>query len=98
MTSRKGAELGPILLVTINRKPYMASPMTPSLLTLSDLERSESRSLRCQSLIARKGAKLGSILLLTINRKPYRVSPMTPSYLTLSDLKGKSQGHSDFKA
>ncbi len=28
--------------LTINRKPYMASPMTPSHLTLSDLERSTS--------------------------------------------------------
>ncbi len=34
----KGAKLGPMLLLTINRKPYMESPMTPSLLTLSDLK------------------------------------------------------------
>ena len=39
LISRKGAELGPMLLLTINRKPYMASPMTSSILTLSDLER-----------------------------------------------------------
>ena len=39
LISRKGATLGPILLLTINRKPYMASPLTPSLLTVSDLER-----------------------------------------------------------
>ncbi len=35
-----------MLLLTINRKPYMASLMTPSLLTLRDLERSKPRSLR----------------------------------------------------
>ena len=34
-----------MLLLTINRKPYMASRMTSSLLTLSDLERSKSKSL-----------------------------------------------------
>ncbi len=38
-----------MLLLTINRKPYMASSMTSSLLTLSDLERSKSRSLRILS-------------------------------------------------
>ncbi len=40
LISRNGEELGPItLLVIINRKPYMASPMTSSsLLTLSDLK------------------------------------------------------------
>ncbi len=74
-----------MLLLIINRKPYMASPMTRWHLTLSDLERSKSRSLRLQSLISRKGAKLGPMLLLT-NRKPYMGSPMAPSHLTLSDL------------
>ncbi len=83
--SRKGAELGPMLLLTINRKPYMASPMKSLLLTLSDLERSKSRSFRFQSLISRKGAELGPMLLLTINRKPYTASLMT-SLLILSDL------------
>ena len=70
--------------------------MTPSLLSLSDLERSKSRPLRFQSLISRKGAELGPILLLIINRKPYMASPMTSSLLTLSDLKGQRQVHSDF--
>ncbi len=50
--------------------------MTPSHLTLSDLERSKSRSLRFQRLISRKGAELGPMLLLTINRNPYMVGPM----------------------
>ncbi len=75
--SRKGAKLGPMLILTINRKPYMASPMTLSLLTLS---------LRFQRLISRNGAELGPMLLLTIHRKPYMASLMTPSLLTLSDL------------
>ena len=37
---------GPILILNINRKPYMGSTMAASHLTLSDLERSKSRSLR----------------------------------------------------
>ena len=59
--------------------------MTSSILTLSDLERSKSRSVGFQSLISRKGAELGHMLLLAINRKPCMASPMTPSHLTLSD-------------
>ncbi len=46
LISCKGAELGPVLLLTINTKPYMASLITSSLWTLSDLERSKSRSFR----------------------------------------------------
>ncbi len=72
--------------------------MAPLHLTLSDLERSKSRSLRFQSLISRKGAQLGPVLLLNINKKPYMGSPMAPSHLTLSDLKGQTQGHQDFDA
>ncbi len=40
LISRNGAKLGLMLLLTINRKPYMASPMTPWHLTLSDIETS----------------------------------------------------------
>ncbi len=60
---RKGAELGPVLLLTINTKPYMVSPIaslspiTSLLSTLSDLERSDSKPLRFRSLISRKRAK-----------------------------------------
>ncbi len=49
----------------------MVSPMTLSHLTLSDLERSISRSLRFKTLISRKGPELGHMLQLNINRKPY---------------------------
>ena len=49
LISRKGVQLGPMLLLTMSRKPYMPSPMTSSLLTMSDLERSKSRSLGFQS-------------------------------------------------
>ncbi len=55
----KGAELGHMLLLNINRKAYVGSPMTLSHLTLSDLERSKSRSLKFRKLISRKGAELG---------------------------------------
>ena len=39
---RKRAELGHMLLLNINRKPYMGGQMTQSRMTLSDLERSKS--------------------------------------------------------
>ncbi len=45
--------------------------MTPSHLTLSDLERSNLRSLRFSSIISRNGAKLGHMLPLNINRNAY---------------------------
>ncbi len=43
--SRKGVALGYIILLNI-RKSYMGSPATPSDLTLSDFENSDSRSIR----------------------------------------------------
>ncbi len=43
--SCKGAELGHILLLNINRKLYMGSPIPPTYFTLSDIERSK---LRCR--------------------------------------------------
>ncbi len=88
-----------MLPLNIDRKPYtcMGSPMTVSNLTLSDLERSKSRSmsksLTFPSLIFRKGAQLGPMLLLIINRKPCMGSTMTASHLTLNDLeKSRSLG------
>ena len=86
LISRKGAEIGKILILNINRKAYMDSPMTLSDLTASDLERSISKSLRFQRLISRKATELGHMLLLNINRKSYMGSPIPPSDLTLSDL------------
>ncbi len=48
LISSKGADLDPMLVLTINTKPYMASPMALSNLTLTDLEMSKSRSLTFQ--------------------------------------------------
>ncbi len=70
----------------------MRSPSAPLDLTLSHLERSNSRSLEFWSLISHNGY-LGHVLLLNIHRKPYMASPMPPSHLTLSDLERSSQGH-----
>ncbi len=98
LISHKWAKLGIMLLLTTDRKIYMGSPMTPSHLNLSDIERSKSRSLGFQSLIQHKVTNLGPMSVLTINKKICIWSWMTPSDLTLSDLKGQSQGHSDFKA
>ncbi len=65
-----------MLLLNINIKPYMGSPVTLSPLTLSDLERSNSRS-HSEALCLAK--ELGPY------RKPYIMymrSPMTLSHLT----------------
>ena len=64
----------------------MESQKTPSHLTLSDIKRSKSKSLRSQSLISCKGGGLGHMLLLNINKKAYMGNLMTLSHLTLSDL------------
>ncbi len=58
-----------MLLLNINRKAYKESRMTSSHLTLSDLQRSNSRSLTFRSFIYHKGAELGHMLLLSINGK-----------------------------
>ena len=44
--SREGAELGHMLLLNINRKPYMGNPIVRSHVTVCDLERSKLRPLR----------------------------------------------------
>ncbi len=95
--SRKGAELGPMLLLTINRKPYRASLITSSLWTLSDLERSKSRSLRFQTLISHKGAEIGPMLLLSLGNPIWRVQ-WHHQFWPWVTLKGQSQGQTDFKA
>ncbi len=87
-----------VITVYVNRKLCMASEITSSHLTLSDPERSNSRSLIFRSLISCKGAELGHMLLLNTNRKAYMGSQMTLSHLTMSDLKGQIQSHSDFEA
>ena len=55
--------------------------MTPLGLTLSDPERSKSRSPRFVRPLYHKGAQLGTMLLLNINRIAYMGSPMAPSHL-----------------
>ncbi len=89
LISCKGVELGHMLLLNINSKAYMVSPMTLLHLTLSDIERSNPRSLTFRSLIhviSYKGRELGHMLPLNINRKAYRESPVTSSHMTFSDL------------
>ncbi len=61
--------------------------MTPSHLTLSDPERSKSRSLIFRSIISGKGAELGHMLLLNISRKAYMGSQLVWLYLILLILK-----------
>ncbi len=60
----------------------MKSPMAPSHLTLSDLERLQPMIYSFESFISAKGAELGHVLALNINRKPYMGSPKVPSHLT----------------
>ena len=57
----------------------MGVPTAPLDLTLSDFERSKSRSPRFRDLISLKGAQTGH-MLLTITRKPYMGNPMTHSH------------------
>ncbi len=71
--------------------------MTLSHLTLSDLERSNSRSLTFQCLISCKGAELVHLLLLNLNRKAYMESPITASNMTLSVLKRSKSGSLSFR-
>ena len=52
LISRKGAELGHVLLLDTNRKSHMESPTAPSHLTLSDLVRSRSRSLTLKAYMS----------------------------------------------
>ena len=76
--SLKRLEIDMWLLLLINWKSYMESQTAPLDLTLSDLERSKSRSLRFQSYISKRSQVRPYMLLLTINKKPYMVSSMTP--------------------
>ena len=64
----------------------MESPTAPLDLTLSVLERTNSRSITFRSLVSRKRAYLGPKLPLNTNRKPYVWNPMAALHLTLSDL------------
>ncbi len=74
--------------------------MTPSYFTLSDLERSNARSLRFRCLISCTGAELGHALLLNSNRKAYAgmESRMTSSNMTFSDLKRTSSRSLRFRS
>ena len=93
LISHKGVQLGLILPLNINRKPYMGSPIIQLNFTLSDILRSNSRSLRFQSLISCKAAQLGPMLLLNVNTwlignhiHMYMGSPMVLLNLALSML------------
>ncbi len=75
-----------VITVYVHRKPCMASPMTSSRLTLSDLKgHSDFKALYLVN------EQSDHMLLLNINRKPYMDSPMTVSHLTLSDLERRVQ-------
>ncbi len=62
-----------MLLFNMNRKPYMRSIVTLSHLTLSQIERSKSRSLRFRRLISCEGTELGHMLLINPNMKSWGV-------------------------
>ena len=59
--SRKGAELGHMLLLNSNRKPYMESPMTLSYLTLKGQSQDDSDF---KALYPAKGAELGHVVTI----------------------------------
>ena len=62
LISRKGAELGPMLLLTINRKPYMASP---SIFKIKGRQKSEMHSMTQIELHATFNSQKYSIYILT---------------------------------
>ena len=64
----------------------MGSPTAPLHLTMSDLERSYSRSTYFRVLISLKRTELAHILPLYTIRKPYMSSSMALLHLTLGDL------------
>ncbi len=84
-------QLGHTLLLDTTRKPYMGSSMTLSQLTLWDLKRSKSMSLRFRSIIYSKGAELGNMSLLNINGKVYMSSLLVGVHLILENLKRQCQ-------
>ncbi len=51
LISRKGTELGHVLLLDANGKSHMESPIAPSNFTLGNLVRSQSKPLRLRTLI-----------------------------------------------
>ncbi len=57
--SPKRREIDMWILLDFNRNSYMESPTAPLHLTLSNLQKSNSRSLTFQSLLSRNGAELG---------------------------------------
>ncbi len=59
-----------MLVLNIDRKPYIRSPIALSHLTLNDLERSKLGSLRCEALYLII-EQLDPMWLLYINREPY---------------------------
>ncbi len=61
----KKPELGPMLLLNINRESYMGVQQDNEILTSSDLERSNPTSLGFWRLISCEGAKLHDIFLST---------------------------------
>ena len=77
----------------------MGSPVTLSYVTLPDLVRSKSWSLRFRSIISRKGAVRAyiTININMINRKSYKGSPLMQLCVTSVTLKGQCQGHSDLE-
>ena len=77
--SRKGAELGHMLFLNINRKACMGSPLAQLHLTLVTLEgqcqgHSDFEGLYLVNMV--KEAELGHALLLDINRKACMGSPL----------------------
>ena len=65
LVSHKWTKLGYMLLLHADKKAYMGSPIAPSHLILSDLERLKSRSLKFQSLISQ-------LELLSFSRNVWR--------------------------
>ncbi len=88
-----------MLLLNINRKAYMGSPITLSHLTFVTLKgQSQGHSDFKAVCLAKEQSYTYHMLLLNISRKVYMRSSMTLSHMTLSDLETQSLGCSNFEA
>ncbi len=85
------------LLLYINRKSYIRSPMILTHVTLSNTEGQIQGHLGFEAVIFHIGPQLGHKLLLNTHRKPYMGSSVAPSYLTLSDMERSKSGSLRFQ-
>ncbi len=79
-------DLGHMLLLNTNRESYMENPLTPSHLTLRNIEGQSHGHSDFEELYLVKRSELGHMLSLNTDRKQYKGNATAPLNLTLNDL------------